>query len=712
MFSLPTSLVTEIDTRYGTYNSHAFSNGNTLPLTGHPFGMNYFAPQTTDQNGSWWFNPYEPVYQGIRLTHQASPWVGDFSHLLLTPISGKLQRDTVFHRQSSYDISSAIFRPDLLQLHSNRYNLTSRLAPSLYGASLEMASDFSQSLGLVLYAPDRAIYQQISDYEIGATLYNATETQSEKFAIYIRIRFDQAITGFSQLKEDQVVSIEQKVDGNDLHIRVDFDAPSLSCQLATSFISLEQATMNLELQEDFPTTQKKTQETWDHLLGRVAIFDRKHDKQKDLFYHCLYRCLLFPQTFYEKDENGNPIHFDTTSATTKPGIFFTNNGYWDTFRSSYPLLSILYPDYLEQFLEGILQHYKDTGFLPKWLAPDERGIMPGTLVDGVIADCCQKGIGRHLMPQLLEAMVKTSQAYDPSGRYGRHGNLDYQVWGYLPAHHRESVSHSLDYAYSDWAISQVADQLGQKEIAERYAKASQGYQSLFDTETSYMRAKDKNGLFTEPFDPYAWGRDYAECSAIQATLSVFHDIDGLIELMGGKSIFTDYLIKLVNQPAIFQPHNYGYEIHEMSEMAQTTFGQLAISNQPSFHIPYLFQYSNKPEYTSLLVKKLRNQAFDTGFQAFPGDEDNGSMAAWYILSCLGFYPLCPGNGRYELGIPQFDKVQLQLADGHKLTITTKNNHDHYDFARSAILDGNPIQQLSHDQLIKADTLDFNLSLLS
>lgn len=711
MFSLPTSLVAEIDTRYGTYNSHAFSNGNTLPLTGHPFGMNYFAPQTTDQNGAWWFNPYEPVYQGIRLTHQASPWVGDFSHLLLTPISGKLQRDTLFHRQSSYDVRSAIFQPDLLQLHSNRYNLTSRLAPSLYGASLEIESDFYQPLSIVLYAPDRAIYQQINDREIAATLYNATETQSDKFAIYIRMRFDQSITAFSQLVEEQVLPIEQKIDGDNCHIRLDFDTANISCQLATSFISLEQAATNLQKQADFPTTQKKTQETWDKLLGRIAIFDRKHNTQKDLFYHCLYRCLLFPQTFYEKDKDGNILHFDTTSGSAKPGIFFTNNGYWDTFRSSYPFLSILYPDYLAEFLEGILQHYKDTGFLPKWLAPDERGIMPGTLVDGVIADCCLKGIGSHLMPEFLEAMVKTSQAYDRTGRYGRHGKLDYHVWGYLPSHHHESVSHSLDYAYSDWAISQVADHLGQQKIAEHYAKASLGYQALFDKETGFMRAKDKNGQFAEPFDPHAWGKDYAECSAIQATLSVFHDIDGLSELMGGKAAFTDYLIRLVNDPATFQPHHYGYEIHEMSEMAQIPFGQLAISNQPSFHIPYLFQYSDNPEYTSLLIKKLRDQAFKTGFQAFPGDEDNSSLAAWYIFSCLGFYPICPGNGTYELGIPMFDKVQLQLTDDHKLTITTKNNHDHYDFVRSAILDGRTIQQLQHDELLKADQLDFTLSLL-
>lgn len=707
MFS---SLVQQIDTRYGTYNSHAFSNGNTLPLTGVPFGMNYFAPQTTDQNGSWWFNPYEPIYQGIRLTHQPSPWLGDFSQLLLTPVTGLLARDTIFHRQSSYDKDRAIFRPDLLQIHSNRYQLTTSLSPTLYGASLALTSHGKETVSLVLFAPETATYELVSPQEIALTLFNATETQCPNFAMHVRLRFSKPICNWVQLVDDQQLPIAEQIEGNDLHIRLNFDSRNLNCQLATSFISQEQANYQLKEVPSFIETQKKAQETWDNLLSRVRITDRKRQKEQDFFYHCLYRCLLFPQTFYETDSEGNVLHFDTTSGQVKPGIFFTNNGYWDTFRSSYPLLSLLYPDYLEPILEGILQHYTDTGFLPKWLSPDERGIMPGTLVDGVIADACTKGIASSIMPQLLEAMVTTSQQLDDTGRYGRHGSKDYERLGYLPSSYHESVSHSLDYAYSDWAISRVASQLGQADIAKTYRKASLGYRQLFDPETGYIRARSENGEFRSDFSPQAWGKDYAECSAIQATLSVFHDIEGIRELLGGEEVFTDYLLALCQQAPNFETHNYGYEIHEMSEMAQTSFGQLAISNQPSFHIPYLFHWSKRPEYTSLLIKQLRSICFSPDFQGYPGDEDNGSLSAWYIFSCLGFYPVCPGKASYQLGIPQFEKVELKLANG-PLTILTHQLQDHYLFLNKACLDGQEKQEFTHQDLLEARQIDYHLGLL-
>ncbi|WP_303972725.1 GH92 family glycosyl hydrolase [Streptococcus merionis] len=709
---MPLSNVQTIDTRYGTYNSHAFSNGNCLPLTGYPFGMNYFAPQSTDQNGSWWFNPYEPIYQGIRLTHQPSPWLGDFSQLLITPVTGALSNNSLYHRQSSYDMENSLFRPDLLKIISHRYQLTTHLVPSLYGAALQVTSHRKEKISLVFHAPEGATYQKISDDTLEIQLDNATETQAENFCMSIHIQFDQSILQVSQLKENNSLPISDSICGDDLHLRLDFAKENLEARMATSFISAKQAHINLSRQGNFSEIAEKAHNEWNRLLQRIKIVDTKPSKEKDLFYHCLYRCLLFPQTFYEVDEMGKEWHFDTHSQSVKPGKFFTNNGYWDTFRTTMPLLSLLYPEYVEDFLEGILQHYRNTGFLPKWLSPDERGIMPGTLVDGVIADAASKKIAPHLLPELLKAMLATSQTEDPTGRYGRHGSEDYRTLGYLPYNYRESVSHSLDYAYSDWAIGQVAGMLGQTDLAATYQKYSLSYAKLFDPATRLMRAKEQRGKNrSEAFNPYSWGRDYAECSAIQASLSVFHDIDGLVELMGGREHFTDYLTKLCNEKPIFKTEHYGYEIHEMSEMVHQPFGQLAISNQPSFHIPYLFHWSNKPEYASFLLKQLRLEAFDTGFHAFPGDEDNGSLSAWYIFSCLGFYPVCPGKPVYQLGIPQFDAIKLRLPKDKTVTISCKNNREHYYFVHSATLDGKNIAELTHADFIQASHLEFSLGLL-
>jgi len=329
-------------------------------------------------------------------------------------------------------------------------------------------------------------------------------------------------------------------------------------------------------------------------------------------------------------------------------------------------------------------------------------MMPGTLLDGIIADSACKDMAPDLEEELLQAMLETASKTDPLGINGRHGLAQYQELGYLSTDHHESVSYTLDYAYSDFCIASCAEKLGQNDIAETYRTASQNYRHLFDAETDYMRARDNRGNFRPDFSPYSWGRDYAECSAIQATLGVLHDIPGLIQLMGGKEAFSNYLLKACQDAPLFETTGYGYEIHEMSEMATAPFGQLAISNQPSFHIPYLFRYSNYPDYTALLIKTLRQKAFHPSWQAYPGDEDNGSLSAWYIWSALGFYPICPGKPSYDLGIPLFNHLRIYLAKENKwLDIHTEQNHSHFNFVKECRLDTTLVSTIQHQDLLKA-----------
>lgn len=693
------TILSRIDTRWGTYNSHAYSNGNCLPLTASPWGMNAFCLQTTDNNGNWFFNPYEPIYQGIRLTHQPSPWLGDFSSLLITPVTGDLSRSSLFHRQSSYQVDTAVFRPDLLQVTSNRYQVTSQLTPTCYGANCRFDSQ-DKSLGLVFFAPDWSSFILKDDYHLSIELHNASDSQATPLRFFIELSSNQPIHHLSKLEENQQ-NFGQVFAGDDQHIRFDVEGQQLEIKFATSYISAEQAKFQLSLIDEFDNSLAQVQEDWNYLLSRVEIDEEK--AEKDFFYHCLYRTLLFPQTFHEITPQGQFVHLDTLSGKIKPGRYYTNNGYWDTFRSTYPLYSILYPDFYEHFLEGILNHYKDTGFLPKWLSPDERGIMPGTLVDGVIADATSKGLGKHLLPELLEAMLTTRNTEDKNQCYGRHGAHDYQTLGYLPYEdYHESVSHSLDYAYSDWCIAQVARLLGKDDLAEELEQASLSYRQLFDPESGYIRAKDKQGNFRQDFSPYAWGRDYAECSAIQATLGVLHDMDGLMDMMGGQEAFTDYLTQLITDKPLFDCQHYGYEIHEMSEMAQVELGQLAISNQPSFHIPYLFQLSQLPEKTGDLIETIRQQYFKNDVKAYPGDEDNGSLSAWYIFSCLGFYPICPGKPVYHFGRPAFKESRLRLPSGI-FTIRSQQTGEE----QGVYLDRESIHILNHQDLMKARDLNFS-----
>ena len=684
-----------IDTRFGTASKHAFSRGNTLPYTGVPFGMNYFVPQTSDQEGSWFFDPHLPIFQGIRLTHQPSPWIGDYSWLLLTPVTGEISGDTLFHRQSSYNLERAIFNPHFLKIFSERYQIETQLSPTCYGASIQLRQIQGKALSLYLHATDELTVEQVDQRTLALRQEGETETNKSPLVMYTALAFSVEILSITQEGQDW---------------RIDLAGAEVQVQLATSFISKEQALFNLPKQ-DFEETKADAKKSWEELLGRFDVVETG-PVNRTFFDHCLYRLFLFPQTFYEVNEQGENIHMDLASRTIKPGLLFTNNGFWDTFRTSFPLFALIIPERYRQFLEGFLNSYRDTGYLPKWLAPDERGMMPGTLIDGLIADSACKNMAPELEEEFLKAMIETATKADPKAINGRHGLSQYQELGYLSTDYHESVSHTLDYAYSDFCISTCAEKLGQEELAQTYAQYSKNYQNLFDSETGYMRARDVDGNFRPDFSPYSWGRDYAECSAIQASLGVLHDISGLSQLMGGKEAFSNYLLKSCQSLPLFETTGYGYEIHEMSEMATAPFGQLAISNQPSFHIPYLFRYSNYPQYTSLLIKTLRQKAFRAGWDAYPGDEDNGSLSAWYVWSALGLYPTCPGKASYDLGIPLFDHLRVNLAEKDQwLDVRTQQNHEHFHFVQDCHLDGKEVQSIGHQDLLNAQNLNFTLSWL-
>lgn len=684
-----------IDTRFGTASKHAFSRGNTLPYTGVPFGMNYFVPQTSDQEGSWFFDPHLPIFQGIRLTHQPSPWIGDYSWLLLTPITGEISGDTLFHRQSSYNLERAIFNPHFLKIFSERYQIETQLSPTCYGASIQLRQIQGKALSLYLHAADELTVEQVDQRTMTLRQEGETETNKSPLVMYAALAFSVEILSITQEGQDW---------------RIDLDESDAQVQLATSFISKEQALFNLP-EQDFEETKQDAKTSWENLLGRFDVVETG-PVNRTFFDHCLYRLFLFPQTFYEVTEQGESIHMDLASGTIKPGLLFTNNGFWDTFRTSFPLFALIIPERYRQFLEGFLNSYRDTGYLPKWLAPDERGMMPGTLIDGLIADSACKDMAPELEEEFLKAMLETATKADPKAINGRHGLAQYQELGYLSTNFHESVSHTLDYAYSDFCISTCAAKLGHEELAQTYSQYAKNYQNLFDPETGYMRARDVDGNFRPDFSPYSWGRDYAECSAIQASLGVLHDISGLSQLMGGKEAFSNYLLKSCQSLPLFETTGYGYEIHEMSEMATAPFGQLAISNQPSFHIPYLFRYSNYPQYTSLLIKTLRQKAFRAGWDAYPGDEDNGSLSAWYVWSTLGLYPTCPGKASYDLGIPLFDHLRVYLAEKDQwLDIHAHQNHEHFHFVHDCHLDGKEVQSIGHQDLLNAQSLDFTLNWL-
>lgn len=696
--------IDHIDTRHGTANQYSFSHGNCLPYTGVPFGMNYFAPQTTDQKGSWWFHPEDHTFQGYRLTHQPSPWMGDFAHVLFTPVGENFSELSLFHTQSSYRPNEALFLPYQLTITQLRYNITSTLCPTRYGGMLDIQYDAYNQPGFLITLDGYLTHEQLNDHEINVSFSNYSDCEDKTLTFYIALHFENAITELSMVQNEAQTF---------LWIRF-ADINTQTIHFGTSFISQEQAVINLEREKPATLSEIKrtSKQAWQTYFDRLEVehTDLEHTKT---FYHTLYRTFLFPQTFYEYDEYDQTIHYDTFNQEIKPGVLYTNNGFWDTYKTVFPFFSLVAREVYEEMLEGFLNSYRETGFLPKWLSPDERGMMPGTLIDAVIADAAMKEIRPDLLPELFEGMKKGASVQSERENYGRRGTLDYLQFGYVPNDYHESVNHTLDYAYSDFCISQVARILEDEEATARYQNQAKNYRHLFDQKTGFMRSKDREGQFRADFSSIRWGKDYAEGSAWQSSFAVYQDFQGLIDLYGGADAFSEKLVALCNQAPRFDVAGYNFEIHEMTEMAAIEFGQVAISNQPSFHLPYLFAFAGKPEMAQPMIKHLMTQCFNSTINGYPGDEDNGSMSGWYLFSSLGFYPVTPGSNEFIIGMPLVKKARLHLSNGETLTLTATPNEVQQVFIDQITLNGQVHQAtfFTYEQLMQGGTIDYKLGIV-
>ncbi len=686
--------ITSIDTRIGTQSNYEFSHGNTLPLTGEPFSMNYLSVQTTSSKNSWWFNPEDHTFAGIKLTHQPSPWIGDFQTFLFRFKTRDINNLTQI---DDYLPTKAIFRPDLISVNIVNQEIKVRATSNKLGGVLDIYNFSTNSLKLIIQGKKLKKLKNSNSYFVFKT-QNFTEAEDSSFSMWT------AISGSELIFEKEIT------DNNETALI--FSLPKhAQIKFATSFISSDQAIFNLSNQKDFYNTQNNTQNNWNNIFKKIEIEDSQIPKVKT-FYENLYRSFLFPMQFYEVTPHKKAVHYSTALKKVTTGKMFTNVGFWDVYRSSFPLFSLLYPKLYSDFLEGFFNHYQETGFLPRWLSPDERGMMPGTMLDVLIADAVTKNISLPHLKEYYAALVKGAETSSKNTKYGREGLEDYKQLGYVSTDYPESVNKTLDYAYSDWAISIIAQKLHHLHDAKYYAKRSLNYQNLFDKDTGLMRPKNKDGKFMNNFKPQNWGEGFTEGGAWQNSFNVYQDIPGLIKLYGSKQKFVKQLIKLVNQSPLYHQGSYGQTIHEMREMAAQPFGQLAISNQPSFHLCYLFALAGYPHYTELLVRQLLT-SFSSGFKAYPGDEDNGSMSAWYLWSTLGLYPQAPGTGKYVFGIPSFDYVKINLPNKKSLTLLSENNDPTHQFVQNRYFNTKELssEEISHQELMDGGLLKTKLSLL-
>lgn len=666
-----------VNIKQGTFSEPRYSCGNTLPLIASPFGMNSFCLQTRAEGGNWFFHPTHRQTEGVRLTHQPSPWMGDYGHMVFMPQTKDVY---ITENERSTGFEEINLNPAFMEVYLKRYRVRLGIAARERSAIMSMKWETGDTprFAILPFAYTTEIVLNPEKRELTGYSYACSDGTTEDFRLYFYMKFDKTVNIEKTVLTKHTGEKEKKLSGcgTGVGMNIAFDMPvgeELTVRLGTSFISSEYAKKNAERElgdKSYGEIKEKTRGEWNALLSKIAITDTV--EKKKIFYSCLYRCFLFPHIFYEYNDRGEPVHYSIKSGRINKGIMYTDNGFWDTYRTLYPLFALIIPDRMKEMMEGYLNFYKEEGWLPKWLSPGERGIMPGTLIDAVLADAAVKDLLTAEQMQLaLEGMLKNAGTVGDSPRSGRIGVADYLKKGYVPSDkYHESVNNSLDAYYCDFCISQMAEKLGQKEIQDKFLKRSQNYNLLFDEATGFMRGRKENGEWSEPFSPIIWGGDYCEGGAWQNSFSVFHDIDGLAELYGGKEKFAEKLDELFATSPFFETGTYHSEIHEMTEMSFADFGQCAISNQPSFHIPYLFAAIGYRDKTAYWVNRIVNEAFSSRDNGFPGDEDNGSMSAWYIFSVLGIYPICPGKAEYVVGVCEAKEIKILCGNGR--TITIKN----------------------------------------
>lgn len=701
----------------GTASKPSLSTGNTYPAIALPWGMNFWMPQTGKMGDGWAYTYDADKIRGFKQTHQPSPWINDYGQFAIMPITGKIR----FHedqRASWFSHKSEIAKPYYYSVYLADHDVTTEITPTERAAMMRFTFPKTDSAFVVIDALDKGSFVKIipeKNQIIGYTTKNSGGVP-ENFKNYFIIQFDKPITFKSVWKAKELLTNELSVTDNHVGAVVGFKiskrGEQVTAKIASSFISFEQAEINLKEvgSQSFEEIKNLGKGIWNKNLSRISVEGGSVDQTRT-FYSCLYRTMLFPRKFYELDAKGKVVHYSPYNGQVLPGYMFTDNGFWDTFRAVFPFFNLMHRDLNSHIMEGLVNAYKESGFLPEWASPGHRDCMIGSNSASLIADAYIKGIRGFDIETLYQAMLKNSENEGPLTSVGRKGVKYYNDLGYVPYDVKinENAARTLEYAYDDFCIYQLGKALNKPASElERFAKRSQNYKNLYDPSHKLMRGKNADGTFQSPFNPFKWGDAFTEGNSWHYTWSVFHDIKGLSNLMGGKKEFANMLDSVFVVPPVFDDSYYGFVIHEIREMQIMNMGNYAHGNQPIQHMPYLYNYAGQPWKSQYWVREVMNKLYQPTPDGYCGDEDNGQTSAWYVFSAMGFYPVCPGTDQYVLGAPLFKKVTLSLENGKQVVIKAPNNSADNKYIGNLKWNGKDYSKnwLSHNDLQKGATLDF------
>lgn len=716
----PAEPVDYVSTLVGTESKIQLSTGNTYPAVAMPWGMNFWMPQTGKMGNGWAYVYSADKIRGFKQTHQPSPWINDYGQFSILPITGKPEFDQD-KRASWFSHKAEIATPYYYRVYLADYDIVAELAPTERACAMRFTYPENDKSFVVVDAFDKGSYVNILPEKqmiVGYTTKNSGGVP-DNFKNYFVVKFDKPFTYKAAVADGTVGEGNTEATCNHAGAIIGFQTKrgeTVNVQVASSFISEEQALRNLgELKDGcFDRIKAEGRKTWNDVLGKIEIEDQNID-HKRTFYSCLYRSVLFPRSFFEYDAQGKAVHYSPYNGKVLPGYMFTDTGFWDTFRCLFPLLNVMYPSMNTKMQEGLVNAYKESGFLPEWASPGHRGCMVGNNSASIVADAYLKGLRGYDAEELWKAVVHGANNVHPTvSSTGRLGHEYYNTLGYVPYDVKinENVARTLEYAYDDWCIYKFGKALGksEKELKPFLARAY-NYKNVFDPETKLMRGRNKDGKFQSPFSPLKWGDAFTEGNSWHYTWSVFHDPQGLINLMGGKQNFNQMLDSVFNVPPLFDDSYYGGVIHEIREMQIMNMGNYAHGNQPIQHMIYLYGYSGQPWKTQYWIREVMDKLYNAHPDGYCGDEDNGQTSAWYVFSAMGFYPVCPGSNQYVLGVPYFDKLTLHLENGKQLTVTAKGNSDDTRYVNAMTLNGETYNHnyLTHDAVMNGGNIVFDMS---
>ena len=660
----------------GSQSSFQLSAGNTYPAIAMPWGMNFWTPQTGKNGDGWQYVYTSHKIRGLKQTHQPSPWINDYGVFSVMPEVGQPVFDEE-QRASWFSHMSEIVKPYYYKVYLADYDIRAEMTPTERACMMRLTFPKTDSASVVIDAfDDVSEVKVISEHNmvVGYSTKNSGGVP-KNFRNYFIIKFDHPIAYALDSEGNALPSATKCKRGCIVGFKTSRRGEPVIARVASSFISPAQAQLNLKELETAGNSMENIMErgrnSWNEALGRIEVGDDNIDNKRT-FYSCLYRCLLFPRMLWERDSDGNVIHYSPYNGKVLPGYMYTDTGFWDTFRALFPLLNMLYPDVNMRIQEALANVYRESGFLPEWQSPGHRDCMVGNNSASVVADAWLSGVKTKDAETLWEAVVHGTAAVHPSiGSTGRRGFEYYNKLGYVPydVNINENVARTLEYAYDDWCIYRLGKAMGKsKKALEPFKKRAMNYRNVFDPTVKMMRGRLKNGQFQSPFSPYKWGDAFTEGNSWHWTWCVFHDPNGLINLMGGREMFNRMMDSVFVVPPIFDDSYYGQVIHEIREMQVMDMGNYAHGNQPIQHMPYLYDWSGQPWKAQWHIRDIMDRLYNANPDGYCGDEDNGQTSAWFVFSALGFYPVCPGSGEYAIGTPYFKHVVLHMPEGKTVTI--------------------------------------------